>query len=159
MSTKRMSVKNTLFPGRPNYTGPTKGWFGFLHHEQLCEQSHDVNERIHYVKREKPKNEVAIRLHNMIYLGGCEATTKRDALYADYKIKRVMMDGAYMVDRDALYATYTAGDADYTTYEAKHDALYAAYTVKRDALDAEILAYIKSNIPDCAWNGKKLVFP
>ena len=116
MSTKRMSVKNTLFPGRPNYTGPTKGWFGFLHHEQLCEQSHDVNERIHYVKREKPKNEVAIRLHNMIYLGGCEATTKRDALYADYKIER-------------------------------------------DALDAEILAYIKSNIPDCAWNGKTLVFP
>ena len=127
MSTKRMSVRNTLFPGRPNYTGPTKGWFGFLHHEQLCEQSHDVNKRIHYVKREKPKNEVAIRLHNMIYLGGCEATTKRDALYADYKIK--------------------------------HDALYAAYTVKRDALDAEILAYIKSNIPDCAWNGKTLVFP
>ena len=66
MSTKRMSVKNTLFPGRPNYTGPTKGWFGFLHHEQLCEQSHDVNERIHYVMRKKPKNEVAIRLHNMI---------------------------------------------------------------------------------------------
>ena len=127
MSTKRMSVKNTLFPGRPNYTGPTKGWFGFLHHEQLCEQSHDVNERIHYVKREKPKNEVAIRLHNMIYLGGCEVTTKFDTLYADYKIKR--------------------------------DALYAAYTVKRDALDAEILAYIKSNIPDCAWNGKTLVFP
>ena len=171
MSTKRVSVKNTLFPGRPNYTGPTKGWFGFLHHERLCEQSHDVNERIHYVKREKPKNEVAIRLHNMIYLGGCEATTKFDTLYADYKIKRVMMDGAYMVDRDALYATYTAKDADYTTYKmakldalyatyrAKRDALYATYRAKRDALDAEILAYIKSNIPDCAWNGKKLVFP
>ena len=127
MSTKRTSVKNTLFPGRPNYTGPTKGWFGFLHHEQLCEQSHDVNERIHYVKREKPKNEVAIRLHNMIYLGGCEAMAKLDALYA--------------------------------AYLAKLDALYATYTVKRDALDAEILAYIKSNIPDCAWNGKTLVFP
>ena len=138
MSTKRLSVKNTLFPGRPNYTGPTKGWIGFLHHEQLCEQSHDVNERIHYVKREKPKNEVAIRLHNMIYLGGCEATTKLDTRYTDY-----------LASHDALY----------TTYEAKHDARYAAYTVKRDALDAEILAYIKSNIPDCAWNGKKLVFP
>ena len=149
MSTKRMSARNTLFPGRPNYTGPTKGWFGFLHHEQLCEQSHDVNKRIRYVKREKPKNEVAIRLHNMIYLGGCEATTKFDTLYADYKMAKL-----------ALYATYRAKrDALYTTYEAKHDALYAAYTVKRDALDAEILAYIKSNIPDCAWNGKTLVFP
>ena len=164
MSTKRMSVKNTLFPGRPNYTGPTKGLFGFLHHEQLCEQSHDVNKRIHYVKREKPKNEVAIRLHNMIYLGGCEATTKFDTLYADYMS---YLGGCEATTKlDALYAictakdaTYTAKDALYTTNEAKHDALYAAYTVKRDALDAEILAYIKSNIPDCAWNGKKLVFP
>ena len=158
MSTKRMSVKNTLFPGRPNYTGPTKGWFGFLHHEQLCEQSHDVNERIHYVKREKPKNEVAIRLHNMIYLGGCEATTKFDTLYADYMS---YLGGCEATTKlDTRYTDYLAShDALYTTYEAKHDALYAAYTVKRDALDAEILAYIKSNIPDCAWNGKTLVFP
>ena len=157
----RKKIENTLFPGRYNYTGPTKGWFGFLHHEQLCEESHDVNERIDYVKREKSKNEVAIRLHNMIYLGGCEATTKFDALYADYKIKRVMMDGAYMVDRDALYATYKMAklDALYATYRAKRDALYITYEAKRDALDAEILAYIKSNIPDCAWNGKTLVFP
>ena len=166
MSTKRMSARNTLFPGRPNYTGPTKGLFGLLHHDKLCEQSYDVNVRIIYVKREKPKNEVAIRLHNMIYLGGCEAMAKLDALYADYKIKHDALYATYTVKRDALYATctakdatYTTKDALYTTYEAKHDALYAAYTVKRDALDAEILAYIKSNIPDCAWNGKTLVFP
>ena len=150
----RKKIENTLFPGRYNYTGPTKGWFGFLHHEQLCEESHDVNERIDYVKRRKPKNEVAIRLHNMIYLGGCEATTKFDTLYADYMS---YLGGVYKIERDAVCAANH--DALYTTYEAKHDALYAAYTVKRDALDAEILAYIKSNIPDCAWNGKKLVFP
>lgn len=28
----------------------------------------------------------------------------------------------------------------------------------RAALDAEILAYIKTHIPDCAWNGTTLVF-
>lgn len=112
----RKYIKNTLFPGRHNYSGPTQGWFGFLHHAQLCEKSHDVNERIAYVKREKPKNEVATRLHNMIYLGGCEAVAKLAPLDADYE-------------------------------------------AKRDALDADILAYIKINIPDCAWNGKTLVFP
>ena len=112
----RKKIENTLFPGRYNYTGPIKGWFGFLHHEQLCEKSHDVNERIDYVKLHKPDNEVAIRLHNMIYLGGCKAMAKRaDALYADYE--------------------------------------------KLAVLDAEILVYIKSNMPDCAWNGKTLVFP
>ena len=109
MSTKRMSVKNTLFPGRPNYTGPTKGWFGFLHHEQLCEQSHDVNERIHYVKREKPKNEVAIRLHNMIYLGGCEAMAKCAPLYVDYEAKCAPLYADYKARRAPL-------DAEILTY-------------------------------------------
>ena len=120
----RKKIENTLFPGRYNYTGPTKGWFGFLHHEQLCEKSHDVNERIAYVKHKKPKNEVAIRLHNMIYLGGCEAMAKRAPLYADYEAKRAPLD------------------AD---YEAKRDA--------------QIIAYIRVHIPDCAWDGKTLVFP
>ena len=123
----RKEIENTLFPGRYNYTGPIKGWFGFLHHEQLCEKSHDVNERIDYVKLHKPDNEVAIRLHNMIYLGGCKAMAKCAVLYADYR--------------------------------AKYDALHADYEAKCDALDAEILVYIKSNMPDCAWNGKTLVFP
>ena len=127
----RKKIENTLFPGRYNYTGPTKGWFGFLHHEQLCEKSHDVNERIAYVKHKKPKNEVAIRLHNMIYLGGCEAMAKRAPLDADYKAKRAPLDADYDAKRAALCA----------------------------ALYAEILAYIKMNIPDCAWNGRTLVFP
>lgn len=109
------AASNILFPGRPDYTGPTTGSFGLLHHAILCEHSHDVMERVDYVKREKPKNEIAIRLHNMIYLGGCDAAAKCDPLDAEYRAKRT-------------------------------------------TLDAEILAYIKQHIPDCAWNGKELVF-
>ena len=134
----RKKIENTLFPGRYNYTGPTKGWFGFLHHDQLCEESHDVNKRIDYVKRAKPKNEVAIRLHNMIYLGGCEATAKRAPLDADYEAKLAPL---------------------YADFKAKLAPLDADYEAKRALLDAEILAYIKMNIPDCAWNGRTLVFP
>jgi len=156
----RKKFENTLFPGRYNYAGPTKGWFGFLHHEQLYEESHDVNERLDYVKREKPKNEVAIRLHNMIYLGGCEAIAKRVPLDADYKAQRVPLDADYKAQRAALDADYEAKrvplDAD---YKAKRVPLDADYEAKHVSLDAEILAYIKSNIPDCAWNGKTLVFP
>ena len=91
----RKKIENTLFPGRYNYTGPTRGWFGFVHHGKLCEQSHDINERIAYVKRAKPKNEVASRLHNMIYLGGCEAIAKLAPLYADYEAKRAPLDADY----------------------------------------------------------------
>ena len=130
-------MTNTLFPGRPNYTGPTTGMFGLLHHNILCESSHDVNERLAYVRANKPSREVAIRLHNMIYLGGCEAAAKRNALYADYAAKR-----------NALYADY----------EAKRDPLYADYAAKRDALDAEIEEYIRQHIPDCAWDGAELRF-
>ena len=42
--------------------------FAFLHHEKPVEESHNVMERVAYVKREKPKREVWIRLHNMMYL-------------------------------------------------------------------------------------------
>ena len=119
---------NKSFPGRPNYTGPTKGWFGLIHHEMLCEPSDNVMERVAYVRREKPRKEVAIRLHNMIYLDPvlCPSIANRAPLYADYTVKRA--------------------------------TLYADYTAKCATLDAEITAYIKSVIPDCAWDGKTLVF-
>ena len=140
---------NILFPGRPDYTGPTTGIFGLLHHDQLCERSNDVMERVRYVMREKPANEVAIRLHNMVYLGGCAAAEKLIALYAKYN-----------ADRAALYAKYAA---DCATLDAKYAAdlapLDAKYEADRAPLDAEIIAYIKQHIPDCAWNGKELVFP
>ena len=124
---------NTLFPGRPDYTGPASGIFGLLHHEVLVESSHNVMERVEYVKNNKPANEVATRLHNMIYLGGCpeaaDYEAKRAALYADYRAKRAPLD--------------------------------ADYEAKLAALDAPILAYIRQHIPDCAWDeaGQTLVFP
>ena len=102
-----MTTTNTLFPGRPNYTGPTVGWFGLLHHDLLIEKSHDVLERVAYVRDRKPQREIATRLHNMIYIGEVGA------------------------------------------------AYDAAAKPARDA----VLAYIKTHIPDCAWDGRELVFP
>ena len=132
-----MNEANILFPGRADYTGPTSGMFGLLHHDQLYESSDDVMERVAYVRREKPQNEVAIRLHNMIYLGGCPAVAKLAPLYADYKAKRAPL---------------------YADYEAKRAPLYADHEAKLAALYAEILAYIRKHIPDCTWNGRELVF-
>ena len=140
-------TSNALFPGRPNYTGPTSGWFGLLHHSELFETSHDVNERVAYVKANKPKREVALRLHNMAYLGAIASTCdKRAPLYADYKAKRAPLDADWQAKRASL-------DPD---YEAKRAALDPDYEAKRAALYAEVLAYIRSVMPDCAWNGRKL---
>ena len=124
---------NELFPGRPDYVGPTKGYFAFLHHGQLFEKSHDVMERVAYVKREKPKNEIPTRLHSMIYL-----PFMTDALYADYEAKLAPLD------------------AD---YQAKRATPYADYQAKLAPLYADILAFVHQHIPDCAWNGHELVFP
>jgi hypothetical protein len=177
-----MTVENKLFPGRPNYTGPTSGFFGLLHHEELFEESHDVNERIEYVKKHKPENEVSIRLHNMIYIDPdvCSAPTMIapiDAEYsaecapirADYDAKvapfRADYDAKVAPIRDfedkrgALDAYYRAKCAPFhAEYEAKVAPFRAEYKVKRSKIDAEITAYIKSNIPDCPWNGTTLVF-
>ena len=112
-----MSEENKRFPGRPNYTGPTTGWFGLLHHDLLYEESDNVMERVSYVKKYKPDAEVAIRLHNMIWIDPveCQAMAKLAPLIADY--------------------------------EATRNQLYA-----------NILAYIKKYIPDCAWDGTELDF-
>src|SRR3989304_8765410 len=127
----RTTIENTLFPGRPNYTGPAKGWFGFLHHERVCEESHDVNERIDYVKREKPKNEVPIRLHNMIYLGECAAIAKDAAMHAGYEAKRAALDAGYNAKRAAMRADYEAKRAPLDAgYKAKSAPLYAGYKAK-----------------------------
>src|SRR3990167_3890164 len=120
--------ENTLFPGRPNYVGPIHGVFAMLHHSILFEGSHNVLERIEYIKNNKPSNEVNIRLHNIMYLGNCDAK--------------------------GLDAYYKAQDAYYKARDAC-DKAQDACDKAQDACDKQqILNYIRKYIPDCAWNKK-----
>ena len=129
---------NTLFPGRPDYTGPTTGVFSLLHHQELVETSHDVMERVAYVKRTKAQREVATRLHNIMYLGSCNAALLCAALDADYEVKLAPLDADYEAKRAPLDADYKAKraqlDAD---YKAKRDLLYADYKAKHAPRDAD----------------------
>jgi hypothetical protein len=72
---------------------------------------------------------------------------------ADYNAKRAPLLADYNAKRAPLLADYNAKraplDAD---YNAKRAPLRADY----DALDAEVLAYILSVMPDCAWDGQQL---
>jgi hypothetical protein len=56
-------------------------------------------------------------------------------------------------DYDAKLATL------YADYKAKRAPLDADYDAKLATLYADILAFIRQHIPDCAWNGRELVFP
>ena len=143
--------RNTLFPGLPDYVGPTSGLFSWLHHEgPVVEASSDVRGRIRFIRENKPAHEIAVRLAHIVFLDPdlIPVAAKRAVLYADYKAKRAPLDADYEAKCDALYADY----------KAKSAPLYAAYKAKRDALYAEIVAYLKPLIPDFRWDGKGLNF-
>lgn len=163
-------MTNKLFPGRPNYTGPKSGPFGLLHHSELWESSHDVTERVDYVQREKPEHERAIRLHNMIYLGGCsvfktKAWADWDKARADWDKARVDWDKAWAdynkagVDLRRAWADLDKTVVDWDKARANLDKAEANWNKVNPDANAKILTYIKERIPDCAWDGKELIFP
>ena len=143
---------NLLFPGRPDYQGPTKGFFGLLHHDKLFEHSHNVLKRVEYVKNEKPKNKIAIRLHNMIYLGD-DYNSKLKSLDDNYYAKLKSFQNDYNSKLKSLDDDYDAKlkslDDD---YDAKLKPLDDDYYAKLKPLDDKVLKYIKQHIPNCAWN-------
>lgn len=150
--------ENKLFPGRENYTGPTKGPFGLLHHSELMENSENVMERVDYVKNYKPRDEIPIRLHNMIYLGGCEAAVK----YVESQLAASNAENvAYheCITAKSNLAGLTEAEADDKVRAAieKYRAATLAAFKKADedkvVFFEDVLLYIKAQIPDCAWEG------
>ena len=95
---------------------------------------------------------------------------KRAPLYADYMAKRAPLDADYHATVATLNADYRAKlaplYADYhaklalldADYQAKLAPLDADYLAKRAPLEAEIVSYIRTHIPDCAWDGDTLRF-
>lgn len=84
---KKVVAPNMLFPGLPNYKGPDKGWFAWVHHGKLFEHTTDdgdsIAARVEYVQRNKPKDERRIRLAHIMFLGnyvGRKLTTRQHVL-------------------------------------------------------------------------------
>ena len=75
---------NTRYPGRPNYIGPLKGGFAFVHHKVLAELSSNINERIAYINSDKPKHEVESRLYHLLYVDIPELTKDWDKAREDW---------------------------------------------------------------------------
>ena len=120
---------NNLFPGLQKYTGPTAGYFAFVHHRVLWEYSPDIMERVAYIESDKPEHERETRLRHLLYLDPikCPAVAKIKLLNDDY--------------------------------EAKRKFLNDDYEAKRKLLEAQVLAYATETIPAFQWDGKTLVFP
>jgi len=92
-----------------------KGMFWHVHHDYLCEYCYDYDERVEYIKKNKPKNEIETRLRLMKPVKGklpkefveackkyeeaCkkyeEACKKRDEAYKKWKEAGKKLDEAY----------------------------------------------------------------
>jgi hypothetical protein len=120
--------ENKLYPGRPNYTGPNKGWFAFVHHGSLCEHTGQfpggIEERVEYINRAKPPDEIPTRLRHLIYLG----QTLNEAL------------------------TKAAGG----TYYATGSCRGVVEMHQHKALRGRVLRYVKRHIKPFRWNGRWL---
>ena len=53
---------NLAKPGLPDYTGPSQGWFAYIHHDRQLEWSDNILERVAYIVAKKPAHEQAIRM-------------------------------------------------------------------------------------------------
>ena len=157
-------MSNTLFPGRPNYTGPTKGHFAFVHHSVLFEHSHDIRERIAHIKAHKPLNERATRLEHLMYLdpaqidfAACEeAWAASEEAWAAYRESLTARGKAWMAHDKAVYseAWVTCGKG----WTAHHKA-GVTYKEAQTAAIPTVLAYVNKHFPGHKWNGRTLVFP
>jgi len=137
---------NTLFPGLPNYTGPTVGFFALLHHSDLFEWSHDVNERVSYVKDNKGWSEIPIRLAHMAHLPELDVPDIY-AAWAKYKRIRQPAWAEYERIRQPALAEYERiSQPAWAEYERIRQSALAKYEHIRQSALAEY-----ERISQSAW--------
>ncbi len=136
-------------------------------------------ERVDYVKRKKPKNEVEIRLWNMCYLSEERLPNEFVEAMKTYEEARKTWDEAWKTGEEAL-KTYEEAEKTYgevwktylveawetwekagkTYLEAGKTGEEAEKTYNKilQISSPQILDLIKELVPDTAWNGKELVW-
>ena len=139
---------NRLYPGKPNYKGPTVGYFTLLHHTgPLIEWSDNVMERVKYIEERKDANERPIRLRHIVYLPVEMIPKTLQKAYAEWQKADTEWQKAY-TERQKAYAEWQKADAEWQKADTE-----------RQKADADkLLAYLHEHIEDCKWDGKELVF-
>ena len=122
-------------------------WIWHLHHEVLCEPlTEPLANRRKYVRKNKPANEIPIRLKWMTPVKGkipaalVKAQAAADKAWADY---------------DEAWAAYDEARADYDKALAAYGKALAtdkALAAAQPALEA----LHKKEHPGCPWNGRTL---
>lgn len=133
---------NTIFPGKPNYTGPNNGLFCFVHHDILYEYSYNIQERLEYIKNNKAKNEIKIRLDCIGLISTERFTELQEAAAELYKASSAQCS---LVKGHIAHREYIKARNKWFKFCSEWQL--------------PIEQYIKGLVPDAPWNGKELVFP
>lgn len=95
---------NKLFPLKPNYKGPTRGMFLYVHHEVPAEFSDNILERVKYVKYDKPDEEQETRANALRYVRPSDLPKRVQGLF-----KKVLQFSIYKnaTEADSYYRALT----------------------------------------------------
>lgn len=120
----------------------TKGIFWHVHHDTLLEWSDNIQERIDYIKKEKPKHEIETRLKLLKPVKG--------RLPAEF----VKAEKSYDKSRKAYHKAREAYNKAYEAYDKAREAYDKAFEKHKK----EIEELHKKECGCKEWNGEKLVF-
>ena len=137
-----------------NMTKPTLYWH--IHHEILLEETTDIQERIDYIRANKPEKEIPLRLKLMTPVLHPEKLPARfrKAREAYYKAWEAY-DKAWEAYYKASKAYDKAREAYYKAWEAYYKAS-KAYDKAMEAYYQQIEKLHKEEHPNCPWNGKTI---
>ena len=127
-----------------------------IHHDTLLEKTSNIQERIDYIKEEKPEAEIPLRLKLMTPVLHPEKLPARfqKAWEAYDKAEEASAKAwkAYLKAREACNKALKA------YIKASEDCIKAreAYDKVREASAAEIEKLHREEHPDCSWNGETI---
>jgi len=120
------------------------GCFWHIHHDVLCEWTNNIQERIAYIRKEKPANEIKTRLKLMKPVKG-ELPDKFVKALEVFNIARKAYHKSF------IWEAHVKTRKDY-------DKAREAYDKKREACKPQLEALHKKECGCKEWNGIMLIF-
>ncbi|KKL79510.1 hypothetical protein LCGC14_2014070 [marine sediment metagenome] len=131
-----------------------KGMFWHVHHDTLLEYCYDYDERVRFIKKNKPKSEQELRLRLFQPVKGKFPRAVTKAWAACDKAR-----AAYDKARAAYDKARAAYDKAWTAYNKARTACAKARTAYNKAAKNNIVAIEKlhrKECPDCPWDGETI---
>ena len=145
---------NLTHPLLPDYTGPTEGWFTFLHHKQPVEYSANVIERRDYVLAHKPSSEQRIRGLACQFLSVEHIPAYLATAWQTYDTARQTLDTAERTYATA-WQTYDTARQTLDTARQTLDTTWQTYDTARQTYDTAQQTYdtarLSTVLPGTPW--------